>query len=162
MGEQIIQQISPSDAQRLKKFVTIEPKLLGVYPLYISNFDADVIRNLSGKSAFTRNVDISLFIATDGDRDVARCAAFINPEYQEAKKDKVGSIGYFAAALGHEANVSAMLLRAEGWLKERGIKRVVAPYNGSALLGMGFLNAEYDEDPVITFGWNPPYYSAYF
>jgi GNAT superfamily N-acetyltransferase len=106
-------------------------------------------------------MEISLFIASDGDKDVARCAAFINPEYQEAKKDKVGSIGHFAAAPGYEANVSALLLRAEGWLREHGIKRVVAPFNGSALLGMGFLTAEFDEDPVITFGWNPPYYPAY-
>ncbi len=161
MGEETIQQILPSDTQAFKRFVSIERKLLGKYPLYVSNFDADVVRNLSGKSAFTRRMDISLFIASDGDRDVARCAAFINPEYQEAKNEKVGSIGYFAAAPGCEGSVRVMLLRAEGWLKERGVKRVIAPYNGSALLGMGFLIDAFDEEPVITFGWNPPYYPAY-
>ena len=161
MGEETIHQITPSDTQELKRFVCMERKLLGVYPLYVSNFDTDVIRNLSGKSAYTRKMDISLFIASDGDRDVARCASFINPEYQEAKNEKVGFIGYFAAASGCECIVAAMLERAEGWLKERGIKRVISPYNGSALLGMGFFIAGFDEESVTTFGWNPPYYAAY-
>ena len=143
------------------RFASLERQLLRGYPLYVSNFDSDLIRNLSGKSAFTRRMDISLLIASDGDRDVARCAAFINPEFQEAKNEKVGTIGYFAAAPDCETSVHAMLARAEEWLIQRGIKRVIAPYNGSALLGMGFLIAAFDENPVMTFGWNPPYYAAY-
>jgi GNAT superfamily N-acetyltransferase len=161
MGEITIQEISTTDKQAMMRFASLERKLLGGYPLYVSNFDSDLIRNLSGESAFTHKMDISLFISSDGERDVARCAAFINPEYQEAKNEKVGSIGYFAAASGCESIVAAMLVRAEGWLKERGIKRVIAPYNGSALLGMGFLIAAFDEESVTTFGWNPPYYADY-
>jgi GNAT superfamily N-acetyltransferase len=162
MGEDTIQQLSASDIQVLKKFVSLERNLLGEYPLYVSNFDTDVIRNLSRKSEFTRKMDLSLFTASKGELEVARCAAIINPDYQEAKNEKVGFIGYFAAASGCETSVSAMLAQAEGWLKERGIKRLIAPYNGSALLGMGFLISAFDEDPVMTFGWNPPYYAAYF
>lgn len=161
MGETIIQEISKTDKRAMMRFISLERNLLSGYPMYVSNFDAEVIRNLTGKSAFTRRMDISLFIASDGDRDVARCAAFINPEYQDAKNEKVGTIGYFAAAPDCETSVHEMLVRAEGWLIQRGIKRIIAPYNGSALLGMGFLIAAFDENPVMTFGWNPPYFSAY-
>jgi len=157
----VVQEISKSDRQAMKRFASLERKLLGGNPLYVSNFDTEVIRHLSGKSLAGRGMDINLLIASDGKRDVARCAALINPKYQDAKNEKVGSLGYFAAAPGCETSVSAMLERAEGWLRERGIKRIIAPYNGNALLGMGFLIAAYDEESVTTFGWNPPYYGAY-
>jgi GNAT superfamily N-acetyltransferase len=161
MYEETIKQISSTDINAIIKFVSLERKLLGEYPLYVSNFDANVIRNLSRKSAFTRKMDLSMFTASKGDREVARCATLINPVYQEAKSEKVGFIGYFAAAPNCESSVMAMLARAEEWLKEKGIKRVIAPYNGSALLGMGFLISAFNEDPVMLCGWNPPYYADY-
>ncbi len=161
MGEEIIHQISPSESQALKRFVTLERKLLVGYPLYVSNFDSDLIRNLSGKSPFTRQMDISLYLASDGYQDVARCAALINPRFQAAKNEKVGFIGYFAAAPGCEPSVGAMLAQAESWLKDQGVRRVIAPFNGSALLGFSLLTDGFDEEPVMFNGWNPRYYSMY-
>jgi len=161
MQNMVVQEISKSDGHAMKRFASLERKLLDEYPLYVSNFDLDLIRNLLGKSAFTHKMDISSFTASKRNREVARCAAIINPDYQEAKNEKVGFIGYFAAAPDCESSVGAMLARAEGWLRERGIRRVIAPYNGSALLGMGLLISAFDEDPVMICGWNPPYYAAY-
>jgi GNAT superfamily N-acetyltransferase len=161
MGEMTIQEISKTDKQAMMRFATLERKLLGEYPYYVSNFDKAVIRYLSGNSPTGRDMDIALFIASDGNWDVARCAALINPEYQEAKNEEVGFIGYFAAAPNSEISVNTMLGHAEAWLKERGIKRVITPFNGNALLGYGLLTAAFDEEPVIMFGWNPPYYPAY-
>jgi hypothetical protein len=39
---------------------------------------------------------------------------------------------------------------------------VIAPYNGSAAVGMGVLTAEFDKDPMFPFRWNPEYYHQYF
>lgn len=161
MRNECIQEISSSDGMALKRFTTLERRLLGKYPLYVSNFDNEVTRQLSGQSAFSRKTKISLFIATDENRDVARCAALINPVYQEAKQEKVGFIGYFASAPGCEPQVQSMLERAESWLQAHGVTRCIAPFNGSSLLGMGLLTAAFDEESVVTFGWNPPYYPAY-
>jgi GNAT superfamily N-acetyltransferase len=161
MGAETIQEISTIDRQAMKRFASLERKLLGEYPLYVSNFDTEVIRHLSGNSPAGRRMYITLFIASDGNRDVARCAALINPKYQEAKNEKVGFIGYFAAAPGCESGVTAMFQQAESWLKQRGITRVIAPFNGSALLGYGVLTDGFEEEPVIFNGWNPPYYPAY-
>jgi len=162
MGEITIQEISTTDKQAMQRFASLERELLAGYPLYVSNFDTEVIRHLSGNSPAGRGMDIALFIASDGNRDVARCAALINPKYQEAKNEKVGFIGYFAAAPSCESGVTAMFQQAESWLKQRGITRVIAPFNGSALLGYGVLTDGFEEEPVIFNGWNPPYYSAYF
>src|SRR4030042_1627612 len=117
--------LSMQDTKAMMRFATLERKLLGEYPLYVSNFDKEVIRHLSGNSPAGRGMEIALYIASDGNRDVARCGALINPKYQEAKNEKVGFIGYFAAAPNSEINVNSMLEHAEAWLKERGIKRGV-------------------------------------
>jgi GNAT superfamily N-acetyltransferase len=51
---------------------------------------------------------------------------------------------------------------AEEWLAKRGTTRVIAPMNGSVLLGMGALVDAFDESPMFPLAWNPPYYDAYF
>lgn len=157
-----VREISPANPEDLKRFVTLERRLLSQYPFYTPNFDAEVSRRLSRKSAFTRECEIALYIASDEKRDVARCAAIINPKYQTAKGEKVGFIGYFAAAQGCETYVQALFEKAESWLKTRGNKRVIAPFNGSSFLGYGLRTSEFDEEPVFYCGWNPPYYAAYF
>jgi GNAT superfamily N-acetyltransferase len=162
MGIVNIQETNPMDKRNVKKFAVLERKLLSHYPLYVSYFDNDIISQFSSKSAYTQGMSIQAFIASDGIEDVARCAAMINPRYQEAKKENVGFIGYFAAAEGYGATVTEMFTQAESWLKSRQVSRVIAPFNGSAMLGYGLLTDGYEDEPILTNGWNPPYYVAYF
>jgi len=162
MKNDCVREIPLSDTNALTEFIVLSRQLLGKYPLFVSEFDSDILRQLTGKSAFTKDVEISLWVASDENQDVARCAAMINPRYQEAKNEKVGFISHFAAPPGCESFVRAMLEQAEGWLRERGIQRIIAPFNCHALLGMGFLTTAYDEEPVMNPGWNPPYYPACF
>ncbi len=58
--------------------------------------------------------------------------------------------------------MQAMFEQAETWLKERGVTRVISPYNGAAFLGLGLLTTAFDEEPMFPFRWNPPYYADYF
>jgi GNAT superfamily N-acetyltransferase len=39
------------------------------------------------------------------------------------------------------------------------VDRIIAPFNGAAVLGAGARSAAYDEDPMFPFGWQPPYYT---
>jgi hypothetical protein len=88
MKNEHVREILTTDKRALKEFVVLERKLLGHYPLYVSSFDGDVIRRLSRKSAITRDVETALFIASDEHGDIARCAALINPRYQEARNER--------------------------------------------------------------------------
>ncbi len=101
------------------------------------------------------------FVASDG-RDVARCAAFVNRRYQESHNEPIGFIGYFAAAPGVNREVSKMFGKAEEWLAQRGVTRVIAPVNGTGLIGFGLRSAAFEEDPPFPLLWTPPYYSDYF
>jgi ribosomal protein S18 acetylase RimI-like enzyme len=38
---------------------------------------------------------------------------------------------------------------------------VIAPFNGSAVLGAAVLTDAFDESPMFPFAWNPPYYEDY-
>jgi GNAT superfamily N-acetyltransferase len=161
MDKNCVREVRAADTRALKEFIELERKLMQGYPLFASSIDRSVARYLTGKSAFTRDCQVGLFIASDGVNDIARCAAIINPKYQKDKGEAVGCIGYFAAGENCEPYVRAMLERAEAWLKQRGISRVIAPFNGNALLGMGFLVSAFDEEPCIYTAWNPPYYPQY-
>lgn len=161
MTNEVVRKLSPSDSRALKGFVELERKLVGSNPFFVSELDRDLIKRLSGKSAFYRVMERQLFVVSNGHQDVARCAALINPSYQKAKNEAVGFIGYFAAAPNSSPQVQAMLEQAEVWLGEQGVTRVIAPHNGASLLGYGLLTAAFDEEPDIPFGWQPPYYSDY-
>jgi len=120
-----------------------------------------VIKGLSGRSEFFSEMEHTLFVASNGGRDVARCAALVNRKYQKAKNERAGFIGYFAAAPGEESAVRALFERSEAWLRDRGVDRIIAPLNGAAILGAGARSAAYDEGPMFPFGWQPPYYTEY-
>jgi len=162
MDSESVRKLSPSDTRALNCFVKLERNLVGSNPLFVSDLDSDLIKRLSGKSASYRVMERQLFVVSKGHQDLARCAALINPNYQKAKNEAVGFIGYFAAAPKSSPQVQAMLEQAETWLRERGVSRVIAPHNGAALWG-GFvlMTAAFDEDPIAPFGWNPSYYADY-
>jgi ribosomal protein S18 acetylase RimI-like enzyme len=161
MSQSSVREIPTTDAKGLKTFVALERRWVGTHPQYVSEIDADVIKGLSGQSAFFSDMEYVLLTASNGDRDVARCVALINRRYQNAKQVKRGFIGWFAALPGEDAAVRAMFERAEAWLRDRGVDHIVAPFNGAAALGIGVRSAAYDEDPIFPFFWQPPYYKAY-
>lgn len=161
MIQATVREILPTDGKGLKNFVALERGWGGSNPHYVSEIDADVIKGLSGRSAFFSEMEYVLFIASNGERDVARCAALINRRYQKAKNVKRGFIGWFSALPGEDAAVRAMFGRAETWLRDREVDHIVAPFNGAAILGVGVRSAAFDEDPMFPFLWQPPYYTEY-
>ncbi len=161
MSKGAVKEIATSDKGALKRFVAFERQLAGSNPLFVSDIDDDVVNRLSGRSMFFSESECALFVASNGARDVARCAALINRRYQKAKQEAVGFIGHFAAMPECGPEVDSMIQRAEAWLKARGVTRVIAPYNGAAVLGLGLLTAAFDEEPMFPFMWHPPYYADY-
>jgi hypothetical protein len=158
MNTGIITTIDPSNKSALKRFISLERKLMKKYPYYISEIDDDVAKMLNQKTLMGKRMETALFIISSSGEDIARCAAIINPAFQAQKQPGTGFIGFFAAAEGCELQAAEMMLHAEHWLKERGITKVIAPANGGAPNSMGFLVTGFDEDPMFPFPWSPPYY----
>ena len=153
--------IDPSNKSALKRFVSLERELMKKYPLFISEIDGDVMKQLTKKSLLFKEMELGLFIVEKNGQGVARCAAIINKRFQAQKQPGAGFIGFFAAAKDCDQEVSEMIQSAETWLKERGVTKVIAPSNGGAPNSMGFLATGFDEDPMFPFPWHPPYYQPY-
>jgi GNAT superfamily N-acetyltransferase len=162
MSREQVREISTTDTSGLKRFAALERQLASSHPLFVSEIDADVIKRLSGESEFFSEMEHALFVASNGNQDLARCTAKINRRYQRAKNEAVGFIGHFAAAADSQVPVQAMFEQAEAWLKTRGVTRIIAPYNGAAILGTGLLTTAFDEEPMFPLLWHPPYYAQYF
>ena len=161
MSVSIVTTIDPSNKSALKRFVSLERKLMKNYPLYISEIDDDVIKLFNKKRLMSEKMEFCLFIVTKSGQDIARCAAIINKKFQAEKQAGAGFIGFFAAAKDCNEEVGEMIQFAEKWLKEREVTKVIAPANGGAPQSMGFLATGFDESPMFPFPWHPPYYQAY-
>ena len=156
-----VRELSTSDPAALKTFITLERRLIGASPLFVSEIDTDVLKCLSGRSKYYSDMEHTLFVASKDGQGVARCTALINRRFQRAKDEALGFVGHFAAASDSGDAVRGMIEYAEAWLGQRGVTRVLAPFNGSGILGLGVLTAAFDEEPVFPFRWNPPYYAGY-
>jgi GNAT superfamily N-acetyltransferase len=158
-----VHQISAHDRRAIRAFVRLEREFMADYPLFWSPPDSDVQKQLSGRSAFFDDMEHTMFVAEREGRPVARCAALINRAWQSchAGAEMTGFIGYFAARPDAAAVTAQMLARAEAWLAERGVQRVIAGVNGSALTGMAILTDAFDQSPMFPLPWNPPYYAHY-
>ncbi len=161
MTNSIVTAINPSDKSALKRFISLERKLMKKYPYYISEIDDDVSKALTRKTLMSKEMELALFIVSRAGEDIGRCAAIINKKFQTQKQAGAGFIGFFAAAEGYQQEVAEMIRQAEHWLKEKGVTKVIAPANGGAPNSMGFLVTGFDEDPMFPFPWSPPYYPGY-
>jgi hypothetical protein len=157
----IVTTIDPSNKSALKRFISLERKLMKDYPYYISEIDDDVAKMLTRKTLMSKEMEFGLFIVSKSGEDVGRCAAIINKKFQAQKQADAGFIGFFAATEGCEQEVAEMIRQAEQWLKERGVTKVIAPANGGAPNSMGIMVTGFEEDPMFPFPWTPPYYREY-
>ncbi|MBN9351079.1 MAG: GNAT family N-acetyltransferase [Chitinophagaceae bacterium] len=162
MKKNNITQIDPSNKPALKKFVSLERKLMKGYPFYISEIDSDVTKFLNRRAMEAKDMEFGLFIASKSGRDVARCAAIINKRFQAEKQPGAGFIGFFGAAENCRLEVEDMIQEAEDWLKEKGVTKIIAPVNGGPPNSIGFVVRTFNEEPMFPFAWNPPYYQEYF
>jgi hypothetical protein len=143
--------IDPSDKPALKRFISLERKLMKNYPRFISEIDDDVAKMLTGKTLMAKEMELGLFVVSKSGEDVGRCAAIINKKFQAQKQAGAGFISYFAAAEDCKQEVAEMFRLAENWLKEKGVTKVIAPANGGAPNSMGCLVNGFDEDPMFPF-----------
>jgi GNAT superfamily N-acetyltransferase len=148
-----VREIDPADKQALKRFVRMERELVGDEPLFLSELDSYARKRLSGKSHFTKDMDVGLFA-----NQRARAVAIVNPQWQRSHDEpQTGFIGWFAVAPGAEREAQEVLDAAEDWLGRRGMTRVIAPYNGAAFLGMTLLTDAFDEPAMFPMLWTPPH-----
>ncbi len=124
---------------------------------YVRALDQDIKDRLNPKkNPFFEHAEGTLFTAYKGGECVGRVSAQIDREHLDRYKDDTGFWG-FLDTIDDAAVVSALLARAESWLKKKGMKRAQGPMSLSINEEMGCLIEGFDTPPVVLMPHNRPY-----
>ena len=110
------------------------------------------------------HADVQLFIARRRGKPVGRIAACVDRIMLEMPPEQgfgpgTGIFGYFDAE--DDAAARALLAAAEGWLRDRGMTRVLGPISLSMWEEPGLLVAGHDHSPTVLMGHHPERYRGY-
>ena len=115
------------------------------------------------KNPFFGHATVQLFIAYRSGKPVGRIAAHIDHLALELPKEQgmgpgTGMFGYFDAE--DEEVATALLSRAEEWLRDKGMHRVIGPISLSIWEEPGLLVKGQDHPPTIMMGHHPAHYAG--
>jgi GNAT superfamily N-acetyltransferase len=108
-------------------------------------------------NAFFTHGEAEYFLARRDGRVVGRITAQVNHAFNDYRKKKWGWFGFLEFEDDREV-LEALLSAAEGWLRGRGMERMVGPADFTMNEESGVLIEGFDLRPMIKQPWHPPYY----
>lgn len=115
-----------------------------------------------GKNPYFENAQVAYFIARRDGADVGTIAACVDEVYQ-AHEPGTGFFGFFEFIDDSEV-AGALLGAAREWLIDRGMTRVIGPFNFNTNHEFGLLVDGFEHSPYVanpyTAEWYPPIYEA--
>lgn len=164
MGEQI--GITPVSGKRdLGAFIDYAYVRNAGDPNWVPPLRAEVAELLTpGKNPFHDHAKMQLFLARRGVKVVGRISAHIDllaleQPVEQGMGPGTGNWGMFEA---EDAEVAAALIaRAEQWLRDQGMTRVLAPISLSVWEEPGLLVFGHDHPPMVMMGHNLPEYQGW-
>jgi len=155
-----------TDKRGRAEFVDIAYRLNAGDPHWVPPLRMEAMELLTpGKNPFFEHADVQLFIARRGGRAVGRISAHIDrlalampPE--QGMGPGTGNWGLFEAE--DEETARALIAAAEGWLRGKGMTRVLAPISLSIWEEPGQLVRGHDHSPVVMMGHQDARYAGWF
>jgi hypothetical protein len=150
--------IAPVEGRRmLEAFIRLPYRLYHDRPNYVAPLlmeRRDTLR--FDKNAFFEHAEAQYWLAYRGDRLVGRISAQIDQLYLDKYRNATGHFGMLDAE-DDPAVFHALLTTAEDWLRARGMKRVLGPFNLSINQECGLLVEGFDRPAMIMMGFAKPY-----
>ena len=156
-----------SKADRIA-FVDVAYRINRDDPAWVPPLRMEAIELITpGKNPFFEHADVQLFLAKRGGAVVGRISAHIDRlatamDPAQGMGPGVGNWGLLEAE--DEAAAHALITRAEDWLREQGMDRVLAPISMSIWEEPGQLVRGFDQSPTVMMGHQskryPPYIEA--
>ncbi len=109
------------------------------------------------KNPFFMHSEIQSYLARRDGQLVGRISAIIDHNYNDFQKEKTGFFGFFES-IDDEAVSRALFAKAEKWIRDRGMNRILGPANPSTNNNLGLLIDAFDKSPVLQMPYNPEYY----
>lgn len=112
------------------------------------------------KNPYFSLADLQCFIAYKDGKPVGTVSAQLDHGYQEQHPD-VGFFGFLEFVDDREVS-QALVNTALAWLRAKGMKRALGPFNFNTNHECSLLVDGFDSDPLVMMIWNPPYYVAHY
>ena len=154
-----------TDKAALKAFIDLAYRLNRSDPNWVPPLRFEVEELLTpGKNPFFDHADVQLFLASRGGAVVGRISAHIDhlalsQPAEQGMGPGTGNWGLLEAE--DEAVAAALIARAEDWLREKGMTRVLAPLSMSVWEEPGQLTKGFDHPPTVMMGHQPERYQHY-
>jgi len=154
-------EIIPVDSPALlERFIRVPMRLMENDPSYVAPLMFERREALSAKhNPFFQHADVQFWLARKDGRDVGRISAQID---HLARTDPEAPAGFFGmiAAEDDPDIFSALFETAESWLRARGRKQVLGPFNLSINEEIGLLVEGFDTPPMLMMPHDPRYAGA--
>lgn len=146
-----------ADSRTLDAFITLPSRLYRGHPGFVQPLLFERRQALTpGKNPYFGHAEAQLFLAYRGDEPVGRVSAQIDRLHLQRHGDATGHFGFVDAA-DDPALFRALLEAAESWLKNRGMRRAVGPFNFSTNEEIGLLVEGFDAPPMMMMPYSPPF-----
>lgn len=114
--------------------------------------------HLSTKNPYFEHADFQSWIGCRGDRVVGRISAQVDQLHLHQHQDATGFFGFLEAEDNAET-FRALFDVAEGWLRQKGMRRILGPFSLSINDECGLLVEGLKTPPVMMMGHSLPHYS---
>lgn len=119
-------------------------------PTWVAPLDFELKERLTpGKNPFFSRAEGTLFTAWRDGQLVGRCSAQIDREHIKLYNDATGFFGFFDT-VDDDAVGAALLDAAAGWLRKRGMKRMLGPMSLYINEEVGLLVEGFDTPPMLS------------
>jgi hypothetical protein len=109
-----------------------------------------------GKNPFFSRAEVALFTASRDGKILGRCSAQIDREHLRVWNDDTGFFGFFDT-IDDEEVAKALMGAVEGWLRRRGMKRMIGPMSLYVNEEVGLLVEGFDTPPMMMMAHSRPY-----
>lgn len=143
----------------LKEFIDLPFRLYGEnrFPCWVPPLKLEMRERLDRrKNPFFEYSEGEYFLFRRNGRTLGRITAGVNRRYIEKFQTPTGFFGFFDCEDDLEA-ASALFGAAEEWLRERGMKEILGPFNFSTNEEGGVLLKGFDRTPMVMMPYNPEY-----
>ena len=148
---EIIPVVTPAE---LDRFIVLPSRLYAGDPAFVAPLVMERREALSpAKNPYFQHAETQFWLARRGGRDIGRISAQID---RLVTDPDVGHFGMIVAEDDAEV-FAALFATAESWLRARGKRRVMGPFNLSINEETGLLVDGFDTPPVMLMGHDPRY-----
>jgi GNAT superfamily N-acetyltransferase len=146
----------------LKRFIKLPMRLYRNEPNWVPPLMFERRRFLDrAKNPYFHHAEAEYFLAWRDGEPVGRITAQVDRNFNDHHGARWGNYGFFEAEDDAEV-AGALFSAAESWLRERGMERMVGPFDFTMNDECGLLVEGHERRPMVKQPWQPPYYRALF